>query len=315
MSKTYVGIDVSKKHLDISIRGQVGVQRVDNDESGQRCLVELLQKVTSPSVVMEATGGYERAAVEALWKARIPVAVVNARQVRDFAKAGGKWAKTDRIDARILAHYGEVFSPRQYVKRDETTTELGQLVDRRRQLVDIRSAEETRRKLVPEGIRSDIDDHIRFLDEKIKGLDTKISELAAGSSEHKAKLSVVRSVPGIGPVISTTLVANLPELGMLNRKQVAALVGLAPFNKDSGDGKKRRCIIGGRRDVRDVLYMGAMAAVRHNPLLREFYERLKSAGKPKKVALVAACRKLLTWLNAMVRANATWGQNLAASAL
>jgi transposase len=297
----FVGIDVSKKHLDVAVRPLDTRLRVDNDPEGHLAIVNLLRELGPVLVVVEPTGGYETALVCALVEAKIAVAVVNARQIRDFAKSRGKLAKTDRIDAQMLACFAEANRPEPRAVPDEQLRQLEALVTRRRQLVDMRAMEMARKELAPKAVRPSIDMVIKFLSQQIDDADKGITKLVDSNTTWRAKGQLLESVKGVGRVVAASLMALLPELGRLNRKQIAALVGVAPFNNDSGKKRGRRRIWGGRAAVRSVLYMAALSARTHDPLLRAFYERLSGRGKLKKVALVACMRKLLTRLNAMVR--------------
>jgi transposase len=311
----FIGIDVSKKTLDVAARGaQLKLATIANDESGHAALVQALRELDVSLVVLEATGGYEVAVAAALAAEKIPVAVVNPRQVRDFAKGVGKLAKTDRIDAGVLAHFGEVVRPTQQPLPSEQQLQLAALVTRRRQFVDMRSMEKNRRALAQNGtsvVRDSIADHIEYLDQRIAELDDDIDGLIKSSTLWRANDELLGGVQGIGDVTSRTLAALLPELGRLNRRQAAALVGLAPFPRDSGEAKGRRMIVGGRAPVRAVLYMATVSAITHNSVIARHYTRLLAAGKKEKVALVACMRKLLTILNAMVRDRAPWNPRLA----
>lgn len=311
-----IGIDVSKKTLDVASRGaDLKLRRVDNDETGHATLIETLRGFAEVAlVVMEATGGYEMPIAAALAAEKIPVAVVNPRQVRDFAKGVGQLAKNDQIDAAILAYFAEVVRPAAQPMPDAQQVELAALVTRRRQFVDMRSMEKNRRALAQNTssvVRSSIDDHINYLDQRVAELDRDLDDLIKRSAIWKANDDLMGEVPGIGKVTTQTLAALLPELGKLNRRHIAALVGVAPFAHDSGDGKRRRRIFGGRAAVRAVLYMATVTAITHNPLLKAHYARLIGAGKQGKVALVACMRKLLTVLNAMLRDRAQWNPILA----
>lgn len=313
----FIGIDVSKKTLDVGARGaELKLAKIDNDEGGHAALVEALRKIDVALVVLEATGGYEVPVAAALAAENIPVAVVNPRQVRDFAKGVGKLAKNDRIDAGVLAHFGEVVRPTPQPLPSAQQLELAALVTRRRQFIDMRSMEKNRRTLAQNSssvVRDSIADHIEYLDQRVAEIDRDIDGLIKASTIWRANDDLLASVPGVGDVTTRTLAALLPELGTLNRRQVAALAGLAPFARDSGEAKGRRMIVGGRAPVRAVLYMATLAATTHNPTISRHYERLVSAGKKPKVALVACMRKLLTILNAMLRDRATWTPRLAES--
>jgi transposase len=306
-----VGIDVSKEHLDVAIRPTGERFNVTNDEKGFGELRRRLGKRRPARIVVEPTGGYELGVVQTLAAAKMPVVVVNARQVRDFAKALGHLAKTDRIDADVLAHFGEAVKPEIRALPDEAHRELEALVHRRRQLVDLRAAEVKRKQLAPPIIHPSIDELIEFLDRQIDDVDKDLRNLIRKTPAWREADDLLRSVPGVGPVLSTTLTALVPELGKLNRKQIAALVGVAPYNNDSGKSERRRRTWGGRAPVRAVLYMAACAASRFNPAIRVFYERLIATGKPAKLVLVACMRKLLTLLNAMARDRRAWNPQLA----
>jgi transposase len=301
----FVGIDVSKKHLDVAVRPSGKELRVANDPEGHLAVVNLLRELGSVLAVIEPTGGYETAVVCALVEAKINVAVVNARQIRDFAKSRGKLAKTDRIDAQMLACFAEANRPEPRAVPDEQTRQLEALVTRRRQLVDMRSMELARKELAPKAVHPSIELVIQVLSKQIEQTDNGITNLIDSNTVWRAKDKLLESVKGVGRVVSASLLALLPELGTLKRTEIAALVGVAPFNNDSGAKRGRRSIWGGRAAVRSVLYMAAVVARTHNPLLRAFYERLVGRGKQPKVALVACMRKLLTMLNAMLRDN-TW---------
>jgi transposase len=311
-----IGIDVSKNTLDVAARGaELKLGRVDNDESGHAVLVEALRGIGDVTlVVLEATGGYEMPIAAALSAEKIPVAIVNPRQVRDFAKGIGKLAKNDQIDAGVLAHFAEVVRPAAQAMPDEQQLELAALVTRRRQFIDMRSMEKNRRSLAQNrssALRASIDDHIEYLDQRIDELDRDIDDLIKRSALWRANDNLLAAVPGIGTITRLTLAALLPELGRLNRRQIAALVGLAPFARDSGEAKGRRMILGGRAPVRAVLYMATVTAITRNPVIERYYARLVAAGKKAKVALVACMRKLLTILNAMVRDQKPWNLTLA----
>ena len=311
-----IGIDVSKKTLDVASRGaELKLRRVDNNETGHATLIDALRSLGEITlVVLEATGGYEVPIAAALAAEKLSVAIVNPRQVRDFAKGVGKLAKNDQIDAGVLAYFGEVVRPAAQPMPDQQQLELAALVTRRRQFIDMRSMEKNRCALAQNLsalVRSTIDDHIEYLDQRVAELDRDIDQLIKQSPIWKANDDLMSDVPGIGNVTTRTLTALLPELGKLNRRQVAALVGLAPYARDSGDGNRRRTIFGGRAAVRGVLYMATVTAITHNPLIAAHYARLVAAGKQGKVALVACMRKLLTVLNAMLRDRARWNPGLA----
>jgi transposase len=310
----FVGIDISKERLDVAVHGRSEGWQFARDERGLANLVEHLRGLggTNTLVVMEATGGLERDIAAALGMAKIPAAVVNPRQVRDFARANGKLAKTDGIDASVLAHFGQVTSPRVQVLADELALALEARVTRRNQLIQMLVAEKNRKAgLMVQRTGStkmvkSLEAHISWLEKQIAVLDNDIDNFIKNSPIWREKDDLLQSVPGVGPVTSRTLLSYVPELGTLDRKKIAALIGLAPFNRDSGQASGRRAIWGGRAEVRNVLYMAAVAAIRFNPVLRAFYARLKAAGKKPMVAITATMRKLLIALNAMVRDGAPW---------
>jgi len=302
----YVGIDVSKARLDVAVRPSGEPVSVTSDASGITTLIAQLSQVRPALIVMEATGGLERPLLRALVDAALPVIVVNPRQVRDFAKATGQLAKTDALDAQVLARFAEVIRPTLRVFPDPQTQELAALLARRRQVLAMQGAEQNRLDRAPDRVRKRIEAHLRWLRDELARLDEDLDDLIQQSSVWRAREELLQSVPGIGPVMSRTVLAELPELGLLNRKQIAALVGVAPFNRDSGRLRGHRTIWGGRAPVRRVRYMAALVATRWNPVIRLFYQRLRAAGKAPKGALVAAMRKLLTILNAMVHHGTPW---------
>ena len=302
----FVGIDVSKAQLDVAIRPTGETLSVANDKAGIKALVRRLAKIQPTLVVLESTGGLEAQILCALASAEIPVVRVNPRQVRDFAKATGQLAKTDSIDAAILAHYAQAIRPQLRPLPDAVTLELRALSARRRQLIEMIVMEKNHLATAAKAVAKDITEHIGWLEQKLQRADTDIDRFIEQSPIWKEHEDILRSAPGIGPVTSRTLLAELPELGTLDRKQISSLVGLAPFNRDSGTLKGRRCIWGGRASVRCALYMAALVATRYNPVIRDFYKRLKTKGKPFKVALIACMRKLLTILNAMIKHKSRW---------
>ena len=302
----YVGIDVAKDQVDVAVRPTGRSWTVQYDEAGVDDLVAQLNHLKPVAVITESTGGLELTLVAALAAASLPVAVVNPRQVRDFAKSTGQLAKTDRLDAQVLAHFGEAIRPAIRPLRDADTRALGAVLARRRQVMDILAAEKNRLGRATAQVRLRIEAHISWLQEELNDLDTDLRQRIHRSPVWREKDDLLRSVPGVGPQVSLTLLAYLPELGTLNRKQIAALVGVAPFSRDSGPHRGRRSVGGGRATVRSALYMGALVASRRNPVLCEFYQRLLAAGKPKKVALTACMRRLLTILNSMVRTGERW---------
>ena len=304
--ETFIGIDVARDSLEVAVRPVGEGWRVGNDAAAIGVLVRRLRGYGPVLIVLEATGGLEVPLLAALGSAGMPVVAVNPRQVRDFAKARGTLAKTDALDAEVLAHFAAAVRPAVRALPDAATRGLAALVTRRRQLLEMLVAEQNRRTSAPPAIRTDIDAHLAWLRERLKGVDTELRQAVRGSPLWRAQEDLLRSVPGIGPVTSLTLLAELPELGTVDRKQIAALVGVAPLNRDSGTWRGRRSIWGGRAAVRAALYMAALVGTRHNPVLRDLYQRLVAAGKPKKVALTACMRKLLTILNAMLKHRSAW---------
>ena len=302
----FVGIDVAKAELEVVVRPSGARWTVTNNASGLAQLQERLQAAAPSLIVLEATGGYEVAVVAALATAALPVVVLNARQVRDFARATGRLAKTDAIDAGVLAHFAEVVRPPVRPLPDAMTQDLQAWLTRRRQLVDMLLAEEERRSRAPRAIQRQIDQHVRWLRAQLGAVEKDVAQTLRESPVWREKEDLLRSVPGVGPILTTTLLGDVPELGQLNRKQIAALIGVAPLNRDSGTYRGRRAVWGGRARVRATLYMATLTAARYNPLIRAFYERLVAAGKPKKVALTACMRKLLTILNAMIARRTAW---------
>lgn len=303
----FVGIDVSKQRLDVHARPSGEEWSVANDAKGHAELVGKLASLSPTLVVLEATGGYQAAVAAELGASKLPVAVVNPRQVRDFAKATGRLAKTDAIDAAVLAHFAESIRPEPRPMPDELTVELQALVTRRRQLIDMRTAESNRLetcRVLP--VRRNIQKMINLLTKQINKVEDDIDTTIKGSPLWREREDLLSSAIGIGPTTARTLLTQLPELGKLNRREVAALVGVAPFNDDSGKRNGVRRIRGGRAEVRSVLYMATIAAVRFNPQLQAMYQRLLARGKLKKVALIACARKLLTILNAMMKTNTSW---------
>jgi transposase len=306
----FVGIDVSKAQLDVALRPEGGFQ-VPHTEVGIGQLVERLQQVGPLSIVLEATGGLEVPLTGALAAAGLPVVVVNPRQIRDFAKASGKLAKTDALDAQLLAHFAAVMRPTPRPLPDEQAHTLAAVLARRRQLIEMLVAEKNRLAGARAAIRKSLQAHITWLEQALAQTDTDLTQAIRQSPMWREKDDVLRSTPGVGPVLSTTLLANLPELGTLTRKQIAALVGVAPLNRDSGTLRGKRTVWGGRAHVRTALYMGTLVATRFNPVIKTFYQRLCAAGKAKKVALTACMRKLLTILNAMVKHRTPWQPTVA----
>ena len=302
----YVGIDVAKARVDVSVRPANEGWMVSNDDAGIRQLVSGLKTLELQMVVMESSSGLELPLVAALAAEGLPVVVVNPRQVRDFARATGKLAKTDTLDAAVLAHFGEAVKPTVRPLRDAETQALNSLAARRHQVVSMLVSERNRLSVAATAVRPRIDADIEWLQGELDDLDKDLRQTIRQSPVWREKDDLLRSVPGVGPQVSLTLLAYLPELGTLNRKQIAALVGVAPFNRDSGTLRGRHTVWGGRARVRAVLYMGALVATRYNPVIRAFYQRLLAVGKPKKLALIACMRKLLVILNSMLRHRSTW---------
>lgn len=304
--KKYAGIDVSKHKLNIAIYPSNEEWETGNDDEGIAQIVKKMKQKKVELVVLEPTGGYERPLVLALHLATVRLALINPRQGRDFAKSLGRLAKTDRVDAMMLARFGEATKPEPREIPDKASLELEALVLRRRQLVSIKAAEKCRRSTSLSFIRLEIDEHIRLLEKQIKVLGKQIDERIKNNEEWKARSKILETVPGVGEVTSMTLVAELPELGHLDKKKIAALVGVAPMNCDSGKYRGKRRIWGGRASVRSALYMATFAAVRWNPVIRSYFESLMARGKLYKVAMVACMHKLLGILNAMVAHNKPW---------
>ncbi len=302
----FVGIDISKEELVVAVRPTAELQSFPNTEEGLAALVPFLQPLSAHAIVLEATGGFARAAVNAMALAALPVVVVNPRQIRDFARSVGLLAKTDVIDARIIARFAEAVRPELRPLKDLETQKLEDLNNRRRQIVEMISAEKNRLGMAPPWSQKDIRTHIAWLEKRLKRINDDIDDLIKQSPIWRQKEKILTSVLGVGPVVTTTLLCGLPELGTLSARKLSALVGVAPFNRDSGQSRGKRSCWGGRAHVRAALYMAALTASRCNPVIREFYLRLRLAGKPAKVALVACMRKLLVILNAMVKNNTCW---------
>ena len=299
--KIYVGIDVSKARLDVAIHDGGRVWSVANDAKGIASLAADLIEINAGLIVVEATGGYEMAAVRALIASSLQVSVVNPRNARHFAKATGKLAKTDKIDAQTLALLAATLKPRLTQLPNEDEQALKALVVRRHQLIEMRKMEQNRLRMAPKTAQDSIQEHIDYLNRQVKDVDDDLSARIRDNTAWREKDSLLRSVKGVGPVTSYTLLTHLPELGHVNRKEIAMLVGVAPLNCDSGQMKGRRRIWGGRSQIRSVLFMAAMSARKHNPRIKDMYERLIAQGKAKMVALVACMRKLLVILNAIVK--------------
>lgn len=312
-ASVYVGIDVSKAQLDVAVRPSGERWQVDNNREGIEKLVKRLSGLPASLIVLEATGGLETAVVAALAAAGLDVAVINPRQARDFAKSVGRLAKTDEIDAAMLAWFAEAIHPEPRQIPDEQTQQLQAVLVRRRQLIEMLVAEKNRLPMTHATQQSHVQEHITWLESQLEQLDEDLQRQLRNSPVWREKEDLLRSVKGVGPVTTTTLLAELPELGLLNRKKIAALVGVAPFNCDSGKMRGKRAIWGGRACVRNALYMATLSASQHNVVIRPFYQRLIKAGKLPKVALVACMRKLLTILNAMIRSRTSWQPKFAAS--
>ena len=303
----FVGIDVSKSTLDVCIEPAVQTLHVNYTEAGIKQIVVRLQEIQPTLIVMEATGGLEVRIATELAGQGLPVAVINPRQARDFAKATGQLAKTDRVDAAILAAFARAIRPQIRPLKDADTRALDDLVSRRRQLIEMRVQEILRLDTAAsKPLQKSLKRHIAWLDKRITEIDTDLNKRLKDSEVWQTKSNLLRNIPGIGPVTTLTMLAKCPELGQLNRRQIAALTGVAPLAKDSGKHSGKRFIWGGRADVRAVLYMATLSAIKHNDAIKAFAERLKKAGKPPKVVIVACMRKLLTIMNAMLKNNTPW---------
>jgi transposase len=297
----YVGIDVSKDRLDVAILGERQAKQVGNTKEGIAQLVKEMMELQPELLVVEATGGYQRKVVEALVQAGVAVAVVNPMRVRQFARACGLVAKTDKLDAFVLAEFGRTMQPKRYEGKTEAEKQLSSLLVRRKQVEAMLKAEQNRLRTISPSVRGSVERMIAMLKEEKKRLDEQIRELMKEQKAWQAQTEILRSAPGVGPVTTATLLAELPELGKMDRKKIAALVGVAPMNYDSGKKRGYRKTKGGRGDVRSVLYMSTLVATRRNPLIRSQYQQMLRRGKLKKVALTACMRKFLTILNAMMR--------------
>jgi transposase len=306
MGSIYVGIDVSIDSLDVAVNGANDHWMFTNDDAGIGALCQMMAKLKPALVAFEATGGYEFALYLALDAANLPAAPANPRQVREFARSMGKLAKTDRIDARVIARFASA-NPELKVKHIADTQESKEIMVRRTQLKEMLTAETNRLRVARGTRRAQIEEHVGWLRQALEGTDREMRDEIKKDPLWREKDRLLQSTPGVGPVLSATLLGQLPELGALDRKEIAALVGVAPFNRDSGKMHAQRCIWGGRAPVRAVLYMATLVAVQHNDVIRVFYERLCAAGKSKKAALVACMRKLLTILNSMLKHHVTWG--------
>lgn len=300
---TIVGIDVSKNSLEIS--NVSDMTNCLNDEKSIVKLINKLKKLYVSLVAFEATGGYEGKLSNALAKANIPMAIVNANSVRSFANAMNV-AKTDKIDAKIIARFAEVAEIKAQSQPDPNQKDCNDLITRRRQLIDIQTAEKNRLEHASKVIAKDINSHLSYLEKQIDKIDSKLQQYLQSNESWKRKSEILQSVPGVGPVLTMTILSNLPEIGTLSNKQIAKLVGVAPINKDSGKVNKKRTTIGGRMEIKGVLYMATMNATKHNPILTNFYQRLVKAGKVRMVALVASMRKMITILNSMIKHDEIW---------
>lgn len=307
MEQIFIGIDVSRDRLDAYVRPSDESFAVARDGEGLAALVERLRAFDPYLVVLEATGGFEVTVAAAVVAAEIPLAVVNPRQIRDFARATGQLAKTDALDAKAIARFAEAVRPQPRPVPDAQARALGELIARRRQIIEMMTAERNRRRqLTSRRLIKSVDRLLAVLQQELSELEQDVDEGIRGTPAWRDRDELLRSVPGVGNVVARTLIADLPELGRLDRKQIAALVGVAPLNRDSGKMRGKRTTWGGRAKVRCALYMAALVGSRRNPILKAFYQRLLSAGKPKKLALTAVMRKLLTILNAMVRDHIRW---------
>jgi transposase len=302
----WVGIDIAKAHLDVATWPGLDRWRVARDDAGLVALTAWLRARTPLLIVLEATGGLETPVVTALVEAGFPVAVINPRQARDFAKATGRLAKTDALDAAVLAHFGHAIRPEPRPWKDAEAQALTALIQRRRQVVEMLTAEKNRLASAHPHVKPDIAATIAWLEQRLQDHDGDLQQRLRASPVWREADDLLRGVPGIGPVTAATLLALLPELGTLDRRQISALVGVCPFNRDSGQCRGRRMIFGGRAGVRAVLFMATVTASRCNPVIKTFYQRLRAAGKPAKVALTACMRKLLTILNAILKAKTPW---------
>jgi len=305
-SEAYVGVDVSKALLDVKVLPSNETQQFSNDNAGIKKLIKFLKKIDPALIVFESTGGLEMPAVSSLTENHLPVVIINPRQVRDFAKATGRLAKTDLIDADTIARFARDIRPEVRPLKDEYTQLLSALNTRRSQIVDMLVAEKNRLHTAPKSSIKSIQEHIQWLERSLKDINKDIDKTIKKSPMWRENDKILQSFSGVGPVVSASLLCDLPELGTLNRKKIATLVGVAPLNCDSGRFRGRRRIKGGRANVRRKLYMAAVASIRHNPMMKDFYDRLIDAGKPPKLVLTACMRKILTILNAMMKNRTYW---------
>ncbi len=310
-AEVFVGIDVSKAQLDVAVHDQSIHWQTPNTDAGIVELVKRLQAMEPTRIVLEATGGFELRVVAELAHAKLPIVVTNPRRVRAFARSTGKLAKTDKLDAQMLAHFAAALRPEVRTLPTDQEDQLTALLTRRRQIVEMLTMEKNRLHTTRPTMRSNIEAHIAWMTKQLDTLDDEIDQFIQGSALWQEKATLLKSVPGIGRITASTLVALLPELGTLNRQEIAALVGVAPLNKDSGRKQGKRRIFGGRASVRSVLYMAALSATKHNPKIKKFYQHLLKQGKEKKVALTACMRKLLVIVNAMLRTKQAWRTEVA----
>jgi len=304
--KVHVGVDVGKDWLDFAVDGIDKITRFGNHPEGIRKLVQRIESLQPKLIAVEASGGYESAFVNTLMIEKQRVAVVNPTRVRALANAKGLLAKTDEIDARNIASYAEMIKPEPKQPREDLDIRIRALVTRREQLVDIRSAEGNRLGTCHESIKADIREHLDWLEHQISIIDDEIKQLVKSSEKWNNQIILLKSMPGVGFITAVTMTANMPELGELNRQKIAALAGLAPYNRDSGKKRGKRRIFGGRQSIRRVMYMAALSAIKHNPVIKKFYERLMKKGKPFKVAITACMRKMVTIMNVMVKNQTAW---------
>ena len=303
---SFMGIDVSQKELEVAVWGEASTTPYPNSTKGIKKLIESLKGDGVELIVIEATGGYEYQAVTTLLQAGLPVALVNPTRVRRFAQASGQMAKTDRLDAQVLAHFAKVMQPKVWVLKSELEEQLSGLISRRRQLVGMLTAEKNRLSTAKEYARASLQRHIEWMQTELAETEAEMEEILQSDADYQQKVEQLDSVPGVGRITALTLVAQMPELGLVNQKQIAALAGVAPLNHDSGKYRGKRRTFGGRSGVRSTLYMAALSATRYNPVIKAFYERLLAKGKEKKVALTACMRKLLVILNAIARDQQPW---------
>lgn len=307
-AECFIGIDVSKENLDVHTLPDGNSLQFVNDPDGIKAICRKFSKLHPSLIIIEATGGLQIPVATALSLKKFPVVVINPRQARDFARAKGRLAKTDKIDAEILALFGKQMEPEVRPLKDEQAQEMSAFMSRRNQLIRMLVMEKNRFSRAYGSVRNDIEKNIDWLEERLSEIDTHLGRIVRASPIWRERDNLLRSVPGVGDVLSRALLSNLPELGTLNRRAIAALVGVAPLNCDSGKHRGKRRVWGGRSDVRSILYMAVLSAKKYNPVIRDFYNRLKDAGKPHKVAAVASMRKLITILNAMVRSGQPWAQ-------